>query len=206
MPRSCSLTASARIICVALSLALALPAVHARAQSVLDSACTGETDVPWSEQIAGCTRAIDSGKFAAKDLVRALIFRAKAYGQSGDLDRCLADLEEAIRLDPANAFAVGARGDVFLARKDYQRALAEYTKAAALDPGNALVLVGRGIVYVATGERDRAVADFEQAIRLQPDLAIALYWRGVAKRLNGDAAGGEADIAAARKLDPKVEQ
>jgi tetratricopeptide (TPR) repeat protein len=206
MPRRGALTRFAGILGAALSLVLALPAVQARGQPVLDAACTGETDMPWSEQIAGCTRAIGSGKLAGKDLVRALMFRAKAYGQSGDLDRCLADVEEAIRLDPTNAFAVGARGDVYLVQKDYQRALAEYTKAAALDPGNALVLVGRGIVYVAIGDRDRAMGDFEQAIRLQPNLAIGLYWRGVVKRLNGDAAAGEADIAAAKKLDPKVEQ
>src|SRR5689334_2450089 len=80
----------------------------------------------------------------------AQIFRAKAYGQTGDLDRCLADIEEAIRLDPTNAVAVGARGDVHLARKDYQRALADYTSAAALDPNNALIFVGRGMAHVAT--------------------------------------------------------
>jgi Flp pilus assembly protein TadD len=106
---------------------------------VLDAKCTGETDVPWNEQIAGCTKAIESGKYAGKDLARALIFRGKAYGQTGDMDRCLADIGEAIRLDPTNAFAVGARGDAYLVRKDYERALADYTKAASLEPNNALV-------------------------------------------------------------------
>ena len=187
-------------------LAFVLLTIQVRAEPVLDAKCTGEPDVPWSEQIAGCTKAIESGKYAGKDLARALIFRGKAYGQTGDIDRCLADIEEAIRLDPTNVFAVGARGDVYLVKKDYERALADYTTAASLDPNNALVFIGRGIVYIATGDIDRAMADFEQAIRLQPALAAGLYWRGIAKRLKGDAAAGEADIAAAKKIDPEVDQ
>jgi len=206
MKRRGSLLTSAGMIGSVLSLAFVLLAIPARAQPALDAKCTGETDVPWSEQIAGCTKAIESGKYAGKDLAKALTSRAKAYGQTGDIDRCLADVEEAIRLDPTNAFAVGARGDVYLARKDYERALADYTKAGSLDPNNALVFIGRGIVHIATGDLDRAMADFEQAIRLQPASAAGLYWRGIAKRLKGDAAAGEADIAAAKKIDPEVDQ
>jgi tetratricopeptide (TPR) repeat protein len=197
---------SAGMVCSVLSLAFVLLTIQARAQSVPDARCTGEADVPWSEQIAGCTKAIESGRYAGQDLAKALIFRAKALRQTGDIDRCLADIEEAIRLDPTNAVAVAARGDVHLARKDYERALADYTKAASLDPDNGLIFVGRGMVHIATGDLDRAMADFEQAIRVQPTLAAGLYWRGVAKRLKGDAAASEADIAAAKKIDPKVDQ
>jgi tetratricopeptide (TPR) repeat protein len=206
MKRRGSPATCAGMICAALWLAFALPTIQARAQPVPDARCTGEAVVPWTEQIAGCTKAIESGRYAGKDLARVLIFRAKAYGQTGDLDRCVADIEEAIRLDPTNANAVGSRGDVYLAKKDYERALASYTKAAALDPANPLVFIGRGIVHVATGDLDRAMLDFEQAVRLQPALAAGLYWRGIAKRLKGDAAAGEADIAAAKKIDPKVDQ
>jgi Flp pilus assembly protein TadD len=195
---------SAGMICV-LSSASLLLTVQARAQPA-DARCTGETDVPWSEQIAACTGMIESGKYSGKDLATVLIFRGKAYGRTGDIDRCMLDIEEAIRLDPANAVAVGARGDVYLVRKDYDRALAAYTKAASLDPHNALVVIGRGMAYLGNGDVDRAMADFEQAIRLQPASAAGLYWRGIAKRLEGDAAAGEADIAAAKKIDPKVDQ
>jgi tetratricopeptide (TPR) repeat protein len=197
---------SAAMICAALCLAFALPAIPARAQPAPDAKCTGQADVPWAEQIAGCTRAIDSGKYAGKDRARVLLLRAKAYGQTGDLDLCLADIEEAVRLDPANALAVGSRGDVHLARKEYDRALADYTTAASLDPNNALIFIGRGMVHVARRDVDRAIADFEQAVRLQPASALGLYWRGVAKRLKGDVAAGDADIAAAKKIDPRVDQ
>jgi hypothetical protein len=84
---------SAGMICSALSLALVLLTSQVRAQSALDPKCTGESDVPWSEQIAGCTKVIESGRYAGKDLAKALILRGKAYGWTGDLDRCLADVE-----------------------------------------------------------------------------------------------------------------
>lgn len=187
-------------------LALALPVAHARAETALDARCTGKPDVAWDAQIAGCTEAIASGKFTGKDLAKALTYRAQAYAQTGDLDRSLADIEQVIRLDPNDAFAVGARGDINLVKKDYDHALADYSKAAALAPDFDLALIGRGIVFLATGKYDNAVAEFDSALRLQPASAAALYWRGITKRQQGDAAGSEADIVAAKKIDPHVDR
>jgi hypothetical protein len=47
---------SVGMICSVLSLAFALLTIQARAQPVLEAKCTGEADVAWSEQIAGCTK------------------------------------------------------------------------------------------------------------------------------------------------------
>ena len=49
MMRRGSLTTSAGTIFV-LSLAFVLLTVQTRAQAALDARCTGEADVPWSEQ------------------------------------------------------------------------------------------------------------------------------------------------------------
>jgi tetratricopeptide (TPR) repeat protein len=204
MKRPGSLITSAGTICSVLSLAFVLLAAPVQAQAAPIAKCTGGENVAWSEQIAGCSAAVASGIYAGKDLAKILLFRAKAYCMIRDLDQCLADVEQAIRLDPANAFAVGARGDVSLLKQDYAHAVADYTEAAALEPDNALLFIGRGMAHVGTGDPDRAIADFEQAMALQPALAVGLYWRGIAKRLKGDVAAGEADIAAAKKIDPGV--
>ena len=187
-------------------LALPWPAMSARAETALNAQCTGKPDVAWDMQITGCTEAIASGKFAGKDLARAFTYRGQAYAQTGDLDRSLADIEQVIRLDPDDAFAVGARGDIRLVKKEYDRALADYSKAVALAPDFDLALIGRGIVFLATGKYDSAVAEFDHALRLQPASAAALYWRGITKRQQGDVAAGEADIAAAKKIDPRVDR
>ena len=204
MSRRGSPIASFATIFSALSVACVLSTHPVRAEPVPAATCTGEADIPWSAQIAGCTAAITSGKYAGKDLAKVLILRGKAYGQTGDMDRCLADIDAAIRLDPTNAFAVGGRGDIYMVKRDYAHALADYTQSATLDPNNASVFVGRGMAYLATHDLDHAEADFEQAIRLQPKFASGLYWRGVARRLKGDVAAGDADIAAARTIDPAV--
>jgi len=198
----------ARAIGPALPLALVLLTGAAQAQTPpsLGDNCTGNTDVPWSEQITGCTKAIESGQHAGKDLATAFIWRSKAYAMGGDLDRGLADIEQAIRLDPKDVFALGARGDLHLVKKDYPQALADYNAAIAVDPSSALSVVGRGITYFAAGDFDHAIADFDQASRMQPTLADAPYWRGVARLRKGDKAGGEADIAVAKKLNPAIEQ
>jgi len=198
--------ASAGRIVSALSLTLVLLAGQAQAGNALDATCAGKPDLPWNEQVDACTKAIDAGRYAGKDLAKALTFRAQALAQTGDLDRSLADLEQVIRLDPDDAFAFGARGDLYLVKKDYPQALADYTKATALAPDNDLAFVGRGMVYLATGELDRATAEFEQAIRLQPASAAGLYWRGIARRQKGEAAAGDADIAAAKKIDPGIDR
>jgi tetratricopeptide (TPR) repeat protein len=204
MKRPGSPMTSAGTIASVLALAFVLFTAPVQAQAPPIAKCTGEDNIAWSVQITGCTQAIASGIYAGKDLAKILLFRAKAYSMIRDLDRSLADVEEAIRLDPTNAFAVGARGDVYLVKQDYAHAVADYTEAAALEPGNALLFIGRGMAHIGAGDTDRAMADFEQAMALQPTLALGLYWRGIVRRFKGDVAAGEADIAAARKIDPGV--
>jgi len=206
MKRNGSLITSHRMICSVLLFVLTLLTIQVQAQTGLGAKCTGKPDVAWSEQIVGCSRAIESGKYVGKDLAKAFDFRGTAYAQTGDIDRGLADIEQAIRLDPSDTFALGARGDLDLVRKDYERAIADYTTVISVDPNNAPSITGRAMAYFVTGDLDRAIADCDQAIRAQPTFAPALYWRGLAKRAKGDAVAGEADIAAAKKIDPEVDR
>jgi hypothetical protein len=52
-------------------LALALITAPAVAQTADDPKCSGKADVPWREQIAGCTDAIASRKYLGKAVERA---------------------------------------------------------------------------------------------------------------------------------------
>jgi hypothetical protein len=49
-------------------LALESMVTPALAQTLKDWKCTGDTDIPWDEQIAGCADAIKSGKYTGKPL------------------------------------------------------------------------------------------------------------------------------------------
>ena len=62
------------------------------------------------QQINGCTTAIQSGRRSGQDLAWAFTTRGNAYRTGGDLDRAIADYDEAIRLDPKYTVAFNNRG------------------------------------------------------------------------------------------------
>src|SRR6202451_2938122 len=90
--------------------ALALRADLVSAQTLRDAKCTGSADIPWDEQIAGCSSAIESGQFPEKGRAVAFSNRGNAYLAKADLDHAIADYNQAIRLDPDYAFAFNNRG------------------------------------------------------------------------------------------------
>src|SRR5262249_12061117 len=114
-----------------LLVATALPVA---AETLKDWKCTGNSDIPWDEQIAGCTKAIASEKFAGPGTVGALYNRGLAYQNKGDAKNALADYTQAITLDPKFPLAYGNRGNVYQAGGDYDRAIADYDRAIALNP------------------------------------------------------------------------
>jgi tetratricopeptide (TPR) repeat protein len=66
----------------------------------------------------------------------------------GDYDRAIADLTEAIRLDPKYVWAYASRGEAYRMKGDYDRAIADLTEAIRLDPNyewakNTLEIVKR---------------------------------------------------------------
>jgi len=63
-------------------------------------------------QAAACTRIIDD--LTVPEHIRALAFgnRGMVYHDKGDLDRAIADYDEAIRLDPTDALTFANRGSV----------------------------------------------------------------------------------------------
>src|SRR5882757_756802 len=105
----------------ATTLELASMNAPALAQTLNDWKCTGNPDIPWDEQIVGCTNAIKSGRYTGKDLAAAFINRGKAYQAKGDVDRAIADYDQAIRLDLNSARAFNARGGAFFFKKVYGR-------------------------------------------------------------------------------------
>jgi tetratricopeptide (TPR) repeat protein len=84
--------------------------------------------------IAACDRAIASGKFAGRSLSYLYSDRGFMRMQTGEIDRALADLDEAIRIDAANFFAFWNRGAVYTAKAEFDRAQADLTTALALKP------------------------------------------------------------------------
>jgi len=56
--------------------------------------------------------------------------------ESGDYDKAIAELTEAIRLYPNSDGAYLMRGKTYFVKQDYDKAIADYTQAIRLEPDN----------------------------------------------------------------------
>jgi tetratricopeptide (TPR) repeat protein len=140
--------------------------------------CEKKSDHELDTAIAACSRLIKSGKLSGEAL--ALIYfnrgsrygteyyRGNIYGSKGDLDRAIADLSAAIRLEPDSAEFRSYRGLAYAMKGDLDRAIADYDEAIRLDPMGVGLFDDRGRVYVKKGDLVRAIGDFEEALRLDP--------------------------------------
>jgi tetratricopeptide (TPR) repeat protein len=156
---------------------------------------------PTDEVIAACGRLIGSGKMSGNDLATLFYKRGFAFAEKADYDHALADLSEALRLDPSNALALHERAQIFAKLGDQSHAIADYDTALHLDPGDRSAYWERGTVYRQKGDYDRAIADFSEVIRLDPSDADAFVSRGNVYRLKDDFDHATADFDEASRLD-----
>ena len=84
--------------------------------------------------IAACDRAIASGKFTGRSLSYIYSDRGLMRMQTGAIERALADLNEAARIDSGNFYAFWNRGAVYAAKKEFDRAQEDFATALALKP------------------------------------------------------------------------
>ena len=71
--------------------------------------------------------------------------RGYAYLRKGDVDKAIADYDEAIRLDPKYAKACFFRGSAWENKGDWDKAVADYTRAVRLDSRYAREYCDRGL-------------------------------------------------------------
>jgi tetratricopeptide (TPR) repeat protein len=155
-------------------------------------------------QIAACTKAIASGQWKGRNLAWAFGNRGYGHWGKGDLDRAIADYNEAIRLDPKFAHAYNNRGNAYRDKGDLDRAIADFNETIRLDPKYVFAYNGRGNAYSEKGDLDRPIADYNEAIRLDPKYASAYNGRGNAYSDKGDLDRAIADFNEAIRLDPKL--
>ena len=166
------------------------------------AAAANQCDPPQDPEAAiiDCTQSINSGKWKGRYLAAFYTNRAAAYRATGDNDRAIADLNEAIRLDPKLAMAHNNRGAAYNEQGDNDRAIADYNEAIRIDPKLAMAFSNRGNAYSDKGDNDRAIADYNEAIRLDPERAKAFNHRGYAY---SDKDRAIADYNEAIRLNPK---
>jgi lipoprotein NlpI len=112
------------------------------------------------EQIAACTRLIQSGRWSGQALARVYARRGVAYREKGDLDRATADYHEVIRLDPKLPYAYLELGLAYLYRGNLARAFADVSQASEFRPTDPYGALWVDIV----GQRNNLPSRLSEAI------------------------------------------
>ena len=104
--------------------------------------------------------------------------------QKGEYEKSIADLTEAINLDPDRNYYV-MRACVWELAKKYDKAIADCDVAIKGNPRDPTPYVFRGMAWTEKNEIEKAVDDFDMAIKLDPKNAAAYRsranaWRGTA--------------------------
>lgn len=84
-------------------------------------------------------------------------------------DLQMADLDQAIALNPDFKSALNVRAAMLVRAGKYNEAKADYTKSIKIDPNQAQQYVERGAINEALGEFEQAYSDFSEAIKLRRD-------------------------------------
>ena len=134
-------------------------------------------------------------------LAEAYNDRGLAKSEIGRDEEALADLDEAIRLDPEFAAAWNNRGSAKSEIGRHEEALADLDNAIRLDSTKATAWYNRGSAKNALGRYEEALEDLDNAIRLDPELAVAWSNRGLAKSEIGRDEEALADLDEAIRLD-----
>jgi hypothetical protein len=189
----------------ALIMSLALLPISRHVPAVAQPAdtariCTGRAQASLDDRIRACSLLIaqtgDSERLAVLHTSRGAAWRAK-----DDLDRALADQEEAIRLQPGSALLYFNRAVTWQSKNDVDRAIADLAEAIQLAPDFVLAYRNRGDLLYGEGDFTSAISEYNAVVRFNHNDARALAMRGLAKWQLGDGDGGKADIAAAMRND-----
>jgi tetratricopeptide (TPR) repeat protein len=155
--------------------------------------------------VTACSNLIAAGNGTSEELAQAYLDRGRAYGDKGDADNEMADLDKAIELDPKNADAYATRGSAYGDKGDYDSEIGDETKAIELDPENATAYYDRGSAYESKGDNDNAIADEDKAIEIGAEETDPYVERGIAYDNKGDHDHAIADYSKAIELDPSDE-
>jgi tetratricopeptide (TPR) repeat protein len=142
---------------------------------------------------------IKSKKADAETRSQAYVLRV-AFQQKPD-DR-IADLSEAIRLNPSSAQAHRLRAAALLNQNKPDEAVADFDAALKIDPDNAATHEARGIALAAQQKWDEAKKSLSRAAELFPQSSGAILQRGRVNLLAGNPQDAVKDADEVLKLVP----
>jgi Tfp pilus assembly protein PilF len=118
-------------------------------------------------------------------------------------------LDQAVAVDPANAFAFFGLGKVYSHQKAYPQAIDAYQNVLRLDPSLPEAYFNLGFIYATTGKYASAEEMFTQVVQMKPDyLDKALFNLAIVQQKRGKNRQSVANLEhalAIRPDNPKVQ-
>ena len=99
----------------------------------------------------------------------AYLNRGQHYGDKGNTEAALADLNKSIAIYPHQFLAYTVRGEVLRKRGDLEAALADFNKSIEMQPDNSLTYIERGVTLLLMGRDDEAEKDFSKVLIQNPE-------------------------------------
>ncbi|RJF77188.1 tetratricopeptide repeat protein [Rhodopseudomonas palustris] len=87
--------------------------------------------------VALCGRLLANRNTERNDRIKALVARGSALARTGEIDRAIADYDDALRLDPKQPDVLNARGELWRGKGDHPKALLDFSAALKLLPDHA---------------------------------------------------------------------
>ncbi len=128
--------------------------------------------------------------------------RGLAHQSVGDLNKAIADYDQAIEIAPEAAAYYVIRGNARNDEGEYEKAIADYDEAIRIEPSGA-AYHGRGDASFEQGDYEQAVTDYSKAIEIDPEFVIALQNRGTAFLKQGQIDAAITDFDQAIRLNPE---
>jgi tetratricopeptide (TPR) repeat protein len=103
------------------------------------------------------------------DDYRTLASRGQLKHQLENPEGALEDLNSALQLNPAYAWAYAIRGVVYKNLRKFYQALEDYDRAVELQPEVEWVIAARGLTYYLNGDLKKAEKDFIHALSINKE-------------------------------------
>jgi tetratricopeptide (TPR) repeat protein len=131
-------------------------------------------------------------------------FRPIDPNPSDDLDKIIADLDQAIQRAPEDAKAHRDRGNAWGRKGDTNRALADYEQAIQINPKDPAIFHDRGLMWQRKGELNKAIVDFDRSVRMSFSDPVVYSDRGAAWFEKGSYDRALADYNHALEINPSL--
>lgn len=152
-----------------------------------------------TESLADFTRAIElDPEYAAAYLRRA----QATYWFLDDAGGALADLDQALALDPGLTEARWMRGEIYLYQEEFALAQADLEQVVAVAPDDVHSQQLLALAYYWEGEYGLALERCDEALGYAPDDPTTYYVRAFAAAAMGDKESALADLERVLELEP----